>query len=199
MPNVRRSRGNVQGRNRRARAPQAVTSLSLSETAERQLATRSDKAVFKGKQLLSVISGVNGGNVQLDPTTFSNRLGTLLGLYARWRILKLILKPVAPPSVGGAFTGYGVIDDPTLIPSSISLNEVIEARCSRIVSSTGTDTDELQWNPIDPTVWYSTDVAGDARLYSPCSIVLPGFTSTTTVQFVAYFTIEAEGAYDGTS
>jgi hypothetical protein len=197
----RNNRGNKGRRSqpRRGRGGiQAVTSLSLSEAEERKLSIRSDLASFRGKQIFSVanLSGVSGAS-NISPSTLGLRIGTLLGMYLRWRILKLVIKPL----VSSGTLYYGVTDDANDATSGLNPNEVLELRVSRAVTFFGTDTSELQWNPIDPAKWYYTTsegAGGDIRLVSPCSIESLNSVAGT-VSYLIYYTIQAEGAFDNTS
>jgi len=198
----RRNRGNKSGRSRSNRGGvQPVISLSLSEAEERKLSVRSDRTSLRGKQVFSVTngSGVSGAS-GLSVSNFGFRLGGLLGYYLRWRIVKLVIKPIYAPPGSGTLV-YGVSDDPNDVTTGLSLNEVLELRTSRLVSSSGTDSSELQWNPVDPTKWYYTiseGAAGDVRLTTPCSLQSLNGTPGT-IQYVIYYTIEAEGAFDNSS
>lgn len=204
MPNGRKRGSSVRSKRSRGSAPRP--SLTLSELEEKRLSTRSDLASFRGKQIVSGFSSVAGsGDVVISPSVFGNRLGALLANYARWRIQKLVIKSLTVPepagtagSIGSALT-VGVYDDPLLASTTLTQNEILESRCSRVLSISGADSNEFQWNPIDRDLWYSTLSTGDARLYAPCAFVFAGFPTNTNVNFVVYFSVQAEGAYDNTS
>jgi len=179
-----------------------MLALSLSDASERQLATRGDRVVLRGKNLATVLLTVTIGVAPLTPASFGDRVLKMAQLFSRWRIVKLIIKNSPTPSgVTGNF-GYGVIDDDSAeggsAPLPTTLSEIIELRCSNALLSV-TNPNELQWNPIDPQKWYYTQAGGassDPRLYSPCSVAVSAAGSATSVSFIYYYTIEMEGAYD---
>jgi hypothetical protein len=121
--------------------------------------------------------------------------------------MKVILRPIS-----GTLAYYGVSDDPLDGSGDITtINEILELRCSRVLNALssgsgsvppGTDTNELQWNPIDPDIWYYTQLegGGDIRLVAPGNIVF--FNTNASVQsssFILYYSILAEGSRNTSS
>jgi hypothetical protein len=153
--------------------------------------------------MINILSLATGyGSMNLIPTLIGSRVNGVLAFYERWKLMKVILKPI---SIN--INCMGISDDPLDGSGDITtINEILELRCSRYlnqvtgtgtVSAPGTDTDELQWNPIDPLKWYYTQLegAGDIRLVAPGNVVF--FNTTATAQsssFVLYYSILGEGS-----
>jgi hypothetical protein len=177
-----------------------VKSLSLSEAEEMVLSKRKDQISLRGKQILNIPVTGGMGSLALLSSSFGTRVSAILAFFARWKIMRLVIKPIT--NTGSPITSevVGLQDDPSLVPSSFTQNEILELRCSRLLSSSGTDTDEFQWNPIDSNYWFSTNSSGDVRLNTPAAMLVNlSPTSVSIAPFVVYYSILAEGAYDNVS
>jgi len=197
MPNKK----NRSKRGSRSNRSAVVTALSPSEVFERELSVRKDQAVLKGKQIVvfPLTSGVQGG-LPLSTAAFGARVLALTSCYMRWKILKLIIRPLTNLVDPYNSLVVGMIDDPTYIPLSTN-SSIIDLRCSRVLGNSGTDSNEFYWNPVDPDKWYYTSIPptgpADQRFESPvalAAIATPSSVSTLPVCF--YYTIMVEGAAD---
>lgn len=200
MPNKRR--GNKKGRpNGGRRSGQAMIALSMSDMNERQLAVRKDRVSLRGKVYSVVNTTVGIGVSPLLPAALGERVTALSNLFARWRILKLVIRNF-PTSTSTGTEAFGLIDDDSAeggsAPLPADISQVVALRCS--VSGLSTvNPSELQWNPIDPTKWYYTHQGGaasDPRWVVPASLAVAAATTVSAgFAFIIYFTIEFEGAY----
>jgi len=169
---------------------------------ERQLATRSDKIVASGKTIFTLPLTTTPASQVFSPSAFGDRIARLSSVFARWRIVKLIV--VAPAVATTAITGFGIADDVATTsegPILTSLQMIAELRCSKVSMST-VNPNELVWNPIDIMKWYyvlaPSSGLGDARLVFPATLWAAS-SSAATANFAVYYTLEFEGAYDVTA
>lgn len=172
--------------------------LSMSQAFERSLSVRKDKAIFKGSFLYSVsASGVN--TLGFNPTNFGTRGASLVLLYSRFRILKVVVKVIPPTgtSVSGITFGMGILDDTgSSVDAPTSLSSIMQCRTSLLFGDSLSVPQEFQWNPIDPNLWYHTDSegsGGDSRWQYPAVLYTWNGSSTNVVAQV-FFTVEFEGA-----
>jgi len=179
-----------------------VTSMTLSEANERQLSTRSDRITLRGKQIINVpVIGPAVGSQSITPQVFANRVAGILTYFQRWRILKLVIKLImGSPGNNPVYAAFSDDGNPA---NATTVNELMEFRSSRVLTSSGADSNEFTWNPIDPNKWYYTNLegaSGDIRLVAPTTQYALSSGVTTgqafQVSFLVFFTIEAEGAQD---
>jgi hypothetical protein len=196
MPRRSKTKGNHKGRAQ----IRNVKALSLSEAEEMALAKRKDQTILRGKQIYNLALSGGYGSAQLAPSTFGLRVGTILTAYERWKILKLVVRPLNDISAGLTSEVVAINDDGDLSGTALTQSQLLEYRCSRVLGTSGTDTNEFQWNPIDIDKWYYTSIessGGDIRLVAPCVLIANATpTSLTSSPFVLYYTIVAEGAKD---
>jgi hypothetical protein len=172
----------------------------MCESREKQLAVRSDQITMSGKSAV-VLAGGPLNNFTLRPTTFGDRIVTVANIFARWRIVKLIVQ-LPPAGTGGSAIAFGITDDfigeGGSSPAPSTFNEVLELRCSRTNLST-VNPSEIEWKPLDSSKWYYTQpgASGDNRLVFPGS--LSTFGPGTGVPIVFYYTLEFAGAFDNVS
>jgi len=177
-----------------------VKSLSLSEAEEVILSKRKDQCVLRGKQIANIAVSGGFGGFSLTPGTFGSRVNTILSCYERWKILKLVVRPLADISAGLTSSVIAITDDGEQSSTPLSQSQLLEYRCSRVLGGSGTDNNEFLWNPVDPSKWYYTNLeasSGDVRLVAPGVLytTLTPATITTSSQLI-YYTIVAEGAKD---
>jgi len=186
-------------RGRRSGAPQAVTSLSLSETFELKLSKRKDLSQLMGKMIVSVPLTAGIGNIPFLSTAFGARTSAFLALFQRWKIQRLVIKPLTTLPTPITSQVVAISDDVSVTFSTAATqSELLELRCSRILGNQGTDTSEFVWNPIDPGKWYYTLAGTDPRLSQPGAIYVNLTPTTiTSAAFLVYYSISCEGAYDG--
>jgi hypothetical protein len=180
--------------NKRSGSSQAITSLTMTEMNERQLAVRKDRVMLRGKQLFAMTTNTSGlFSSALNASVFGSRVFGILRYFQRWKIIKLQVKIFIPTAGFSAYVGVG--DDPSAVGPS-NPEDVLELRCSRAITQSGADSNEFQWNPVDPDKWYYTadeGATGDVRLTAPAQIAAAhGVAGTYNV--LLYYTIEGEGA-----
>ncbi len=197
-----RRRGNNR-RNGRAGRALPTLSLSLSDAFERQLAVRKDNFISKGKVLVVGATGTTLYSLQLSAQVFD----PIYTNYMRWRLIKMIFKPVVLASnssnnvVTVGISDDGIIESPTY-------QQVFEYRTSTVMSTqptTGagtfvakdTDSAELVFEPVDKDVWFYTDIdqtGTDERFGAPGVLYIAAATSATlSLNYAIYYVIEFAG------
>jgi len=158
---------------------------------------------LRGKLATNVTLAANGsGTYLLTADSFGQRVSALLDCYQRWKIMKLIIKPIFANST--VVSAYAVSDDPSIVLPTTSSQQgfIISVRTSRTFDpGVGSESADLQWNPIDPKTWYYTTVegvGGDPRLTSPGNFLISSGTTSGTFGVIIYYSIEAEGAKNPT-
>ncbi len=178
----------------------STTVQNYSDAFERQLATRSDRITVRGKQYFSQ----NWSTVQWVDTLDAQSLSAISNQFERWRIIKLIFKPVFVTSTASTAFAYGITDDSN-ITSSLSFSQITQQRVNNVaqiaastdLATLGVSSGEFVWKPIDPTKWYytTTPSGSDIRLTYPACFVAATEAASQTVnlKYVLFFTIEFEG------
>jgi len=196
--NNQNKRGDRRARqNKSSGLGKAVQALTISEMQEKQLSTRKDRATLRGKIVVNVSLATGGiGSLTITPQILGTRVSGLLQYFERYKIMKMVLKPIlANPSVTSS---YCVTDDPSITFSGSALSQIVEQRCSHVFTpGVGAESSDLQWNPIDPSTWFYTNFEGvvsDIRFQSPGSIYVISGAAAGTFSFIVYYSIEAEGA-----
>jgi hypothetical protein len=172
------------------------------QASEVQLASRKDRFVSRGKTLVTVsLTAATIFSLNLTPlsTVFGSRMTAANNIFARYRIVKLLLRTVNPGVTDNV--AFGLLDDVTTAPGTLptTQNDVVQLRCSTFIFGGQTTPTIIDWKPIDPLKWYytQTDVGGDARLAVQCALV--AFSQITGSQtFEMHYTLEFEGATDNT-
>jgi hypothetical protein len=176
----------------------------MQDMRERQLAVRSDRITMSGKVIVTVAAGTSGTQV-FSPAALGDRIFKVASIFARWRIVKLIIVS-GPVSTTGAFS-FGVVDDNSSeggsAPLPTTVNEVVELRCSKFPLSS-VNPNEIEWKPVDPQKWYYTSPGGgtgsDNRFVYPSTLAYAATSApSAAVSFGVYYTTEFEGAFDNTS
>jgi hypothetical protein len=172
---------------------------------ERQLAIRSDKISMSGKFLFPLNVTAAGTFQVFSPAAFGDRIAKCGAIFAKWRIVKLILVAAPPTTGAGNLTAIGVVDDNTgeggSVPLPGTISEVVELRCSK-ASFSIVNPNEILWKPTDPLRWYYTTAGAsgsDNRLVFPATFVAISGSTGGTFNFVVYYTLEFQGAYDNVS
>jgi hypothetical protein len=191
----------------RSSSGKATIALSMSDMRERQLATRTDRIIISGKTAFSVLEPATGAsNTAINPSFFGDRVNRHSLLYARWKVIKMIVQN-APANQTGSNTAqaYGVVDDYSFegstAPLPSTVNEVVELRCSRANLSV-VNPSELEWKPLDPMKLYYTQSGNsstDPRLVIPGTFATASGGNAVTANFVVYYTLQFEGAFDNTA
>jgi len=188
-------------RARKGRGRGAGMALTPSQKFESELSKRKDRCVLKGANVFSS-STVTVNTVSLYPSNMGQRPTDLSSVFARFRILRLVIKilpPTATTVALGAFA-LGIEDDVGLNTSEtpVSVSGICALRCSCLFGGGQTLPTELVWNPIDPDKWYytqigSTENTSDSRLRIPATIYF-NVSTGSTVTFQVFYTMEFEGA-----
>jgi hypothetical protein len=211
MPRRKKNR-NSGSRNRNA---QSVTVRTPSQAFERSLAARTDRTQLWGKVYLGIVSTASGlFGTNITPASLGVRPGSYATLFTRWRIIRLIFKPLQFTTAASSNQPFfaGLLDDSiTSGDIPIAGPAVLDLRCS--VSSTATSTtatvapvaqttfNEFEWKPLrGPPQWYYATVEGsssDPRLEVPCSLWIGSTTANVlTANFEVDYQIAFEGACD---
>lgn len=207
MPSRRKKTRNPGRRN-----AQNVTVRTPAQAFERTLASRSDRSRLMGKcfvSLSSTSSGFVGFNI--NPASLGVRPAAYAALFTRWRISRLIVKPLALTTAFSAnevcFIGF--LDD-SITSSDVPTSGVaiLDLRCSASSVATSTSAtvapgpistyNEYEYRPLrGPPTWYFTTLEGsssDPRLEVPCSL---WFGGPSAAVFTAAFEIDYDLLYEG--
>jgi hypothetical protein len=154
---------------------------------------------LRGKIVVNVTLAANGaGFVILTAASFGQRVATILSCFQRWKIMKLIVKPLLANS--SIVSSYALTDDPLLGTGTTGnfQNAIVSVRCSRTYDpGVGSESADLQWNPVDPSKWYYVtpeEGSGDIRLIAPNSFMVQSGSTAGTFSVLFYFSIDAEGS-----
>lgn len=202
MSRPRRRRNNNRRRNGGSGGNRSMptTVQNYSDAFEHQLATRKDRITVRGKQYFNQ----TWSTVQWIDTLDSSSLTAISAQFERWRIVKLIFKPVSVTSTASTAFAYGITDDSEVV-STITFSNITQLRVNNVaaigvttdLATLGVSSGEFVWTPVDPDKWYYTTAVsgGDIRLTYPGSFVAATEASSQTVslKYVLYFTIEFEG------
>jgi hypothetical protein len=186
-----------------------VTVRTPSQAFEKKLSTASDRSRLMGKTILTIAGNTPSG-FNVNPSYLGTRPAAYAGLYARWRINRLIFKVV---STSGTTTGsalIGILDDTTTaadVPTTFT--GVLALRCSSSFCVTSTPiytyspistSNELEWRPLRSSPkWFYTTLEGsssDPRLEVPCSVWTASSTGAVSSQVEIDYDISYEGAVD---
>jgi len=176
----------------------ATMSLTPSQQFEKELASRKDICVVKGSFLLTS-STVAINTTSMNPKLIGGRPGTIAPAFARFRLLRLVVKILPPTTSSGAAFGpfgFGVLDDVGVTADTpATLAGIAQLRCNVQYGYGVTVPTELVWNPVDPRKWYyvDTESSGDPRLQIPCELVY-NVSTGAIVAFQVFYTFEFEGA-----
>jgi len=211
VPSRTNKRGDRRARqNKNSGSARATIALSQSDMRERQLASRSDRVSIRGKAFFTSADLTAATYNPLNPAFFGDRVLKHAALYARWRIIKLVLQngPTNVTSSTATFQAYGIVDDYTAeggsVPLPTSIAEVVELRCAR-TNLSSVNPSEIEWKPLDPSkLYYSQSGAAatpaDPRFAIPGTLVVISNNATApSLSFVVYYTIEFEGAFDNSA
>jgi hypothetical protein len=145
------------------------------------------------------------GAAVLSPSAFGNRVAVASGIFARWRIVKLIIKTPSDPAATPLYTAIGVSDDDGAeggsVPAPTTAQEIVELRCS-IANFSQVNPSEFVWTPVDKSRWYYTQQGGssaDNRFVIPGTLFVSSSTAGFVVNCLVYYTIEFEGGFDNSS
>jgi hypothetical protein len=212
MPNKRKAKR----RNRNGQGNgQSLTVRTPSQAFERTVASRSDRTRLMGKVYFGFTSTSTGyAGVNITPSLLGVRPGSYATLYTKWRIARLILKPLqfstAATSNQPIFAGF-LDDSVTSGDIPISGVAILDLRCSvssvatsnsaTVAGATQTTFNEFEWKPLrGPPQWYYATVEGsssDPRLEVPCSLWIGSPTaSALSANFEIDYDIYFEGACD---
>jgi len=177
-----------------------TTVQNYSDAFEHKLATRKDRITVRGKQYFNQ----SWATVQWIDTIDSPSLTAISQQFERWRIVRLIFKPVAVTSTASTSFAYGITDDPEVV-STITFSNISQLRVNNIISigattdlaTLGVSSGEFVWTPVDTDKWYYTTTisGGDIRFsYPACFVAATEATSQTVVlKYILYFVLEFEG------
>jgi hypothetical protein len=161
-----------------------------------------------GKTVISSGSTVLGG-LNFNPPLFGARPAAYAAIFARWKINRLIIRPLAlsyettsPSTV--AFVG--VLDD-SITSSDVPTAAVgvLDLRCSVSVPAqyVSDSVNEFEWRPLrGPTQWFYTTLEGsssDPRLEVPGSLWFASNTAAAVGTFQVDYDLSFEGAVDTVS
>lgn len=168
--------------------------LNLIEQSERQLATRKDQCVCRGKTILQ-LSSAGLVSLAILPANLGSRVSSLSLLYSRWKVVKLVIEAITGNIDSNSFSSVGILDDVgTSSDLPTTQNDVLQLRCASLVYGNKTAPTIFQWNPIDSTKWYYTTTdTSDPRFVVPATIFASG-SSGSYMQGQIHYTIIFEGA-----
>lgn len=201
MTNSRPSKG--RGRSSRA-TMRNVTVRTPSQAFEAQLSNRSDRSRLLGKTFVSTGSSAVVFGLNVNPSLLGARPSAYSTIFLRWKINRLIIKPLLLPLTGSGSV-VGIMDDTVLsadIPTSLA--GVLNLRCSVSYPANQIayeNYNDFEWRPSrGPPKWFFTTLEGsssDPRLEVPCSIwfAQPGGTLVAP-NFQIDYDISFEGAVD---
>jgi hypothetical protein len=164
-----------------------------------RLANFKDRSRLLGKHYISQSVTTTISSIDLVASTFGTRSSAYANLFARWRIVRILLSPVLSASSSSTTpVAVGFLDDTHLTGDApTTLDDVVQLRCSAIFSSSSTVETDIEFRPVDPKTWYYTEnesTASDARLYIPSSLWFLSSGSSSTVGFLMSYELEFEGA-----
>jgi len=188
-------------RARKGRGRGSGVSLTPSQKFESELSKRKERCILKGSNVFSS-STVTVNTVSLFPANMGQRPSDLSGVFARFRILRLVVKILPPTTTSVALGAFalGIEDDVGLnvAETPVSVSGICALRCSCLFGGGQTLPTELMWNPVDPNRWFytqnaSSEDATESRFRIPATIYF-NVTTGSTVTFQVFYTIEFEGA-----
>jgi len=192
-------------RARQNKSSGSVTVRTPSQAFERQLSTRSDRSRLLGKTTISTGSVTLSG-FNLNPAIFGARPTAYASIFSRWRIARLIIRPLSISSEATAPTGVsfaGVLDDTaTSADVPTSATGVLDLRCSVSLPAqyTSDSQNEFEWRPLrGPTQWFYTTLEGsssDPRLEVPASLWFASNSTAASALFQVDYDLMFEGAVD---
>lgn len=201
MPPSRRRTNRRQRRFRPYSSSSTLTTVqNYSDTFEHQLATRKDRITLRGKQYYNQ----TWTSVQFIDTIDASSFTAISQQFERWRVVKLVFKPVTITSTSATDFAYGITDDPE-VSSTISFSQITQLRVNNVaaigpstdLATLGVSSGEFVWTPVDPDKWYYTTTisGGDIRFAYPGSFVAAtsGTTQTVHCTYILYFVLEFEG------
>lgn len=158
-----------------------------------------------GKTIITTGSVTLGG-LNLNPSIFGARPAAYASIFARWKINRLIIRPLnlsfestSPTTVAFA----GVLDD-SITSSDVPTAPVgvLDLRCSVSIPAqyVSDSVNEFEWRPLrGPTQWFYTTLEGsssDPRLEVPGSLWFASNTTASVATFQVDYDISYEGAVD---
>jgi len=182
----------------RRRGGVARPSLSLCETFERDLATRSQSCTVKGSLLVGIsVSSPGLFSLNLTPSALVVQIAQIGAAYSKYRFNRILFKilPFSPVNTGN--TPVGVLDDIVQsggLPSS--RQGVQDLRCSTLVSSNYTVPTEFEWKPIDRSIYYyiqPESTVDDTRFEVPAVLCAWVASTANGGEMQVYYSIEFNG------
>jgi hypothetical protein len=175
-----------------------VTVRTPSEAFELRLSVFKDKARLLGKHFLSLTAINTMTNINLTANLFGSRSAAYANIFARWRIVRILLQPIVGGSGGTTPVAIGFLDDSSLTSDApTTLDDVVQLRCSTLLSTGSSVDTSFEFRPVDPKMWYYTETessTSDARLYIPTSLWYISTGTSTTVNYLMSYELQFEGA-----
>jgi hypothetical protein len=179
--------------------------MTQSEAFEANLTTGGDACVIRSKLLFQSTTPTGGVPVillsTLNPSNLGSRQAAAANLFSSYRIKEIVVKFL--PNANGTPAGnvavaVGFLDDATSgepdAPTTAS--SVAELRCSGTSLGSQTVPTIFRWSPVDKTLWYKTQNAGEARFVSPGSMFGGTTGGAANISIELDFTIVYKGATD---
>jgi hypothetical protein len=175
--------------------------MTPTEAFEASLSRGTDATVLRGKLALTANTSVTPAAVlALNPSSLGVRCSAIAAIFSRYRFKYVRIKFLnGLGAIGTNFGALGVQDDIGLtLNTPTSVSGVLELRCSGSAFNNQTIPTQIEWTPVDKSLWYYTiNDLTESRLSTSGILYSAGLnTATASLDVEIDYCIVFQGASD---